>query len=375
MELIDKSCKERNITKKILMIVPLPPPITGQALASEHLFERIKNIYDVKVINYTRSDAVRKSKLSITFINKILKLGKEIKKYAKESDFIYLTISQSLLGNLKDLFFLYKIGRKNRKKIIIHLHGGYFDQFFNKTYFFVRILNKYLFKDVKNGIVLGNSLKRCLLPIISEERIVVIPNFYDEDIHISDSDFEKKWNNVERMNLLFLSNLMVEKGYLDLLEAFIQLPLNIREKFQLSFAGNFENDKDKEMFLKKIMEYNNIKYHGVITGEDKKRILTISHCFILPTYYSIEGQPISILESYASGLIVVTTDQGGIKDVFTDGLNGIEIEKRSPTSIENAILKFINNYSVYKDIAKNNLIYSKEFKELKFIENIINLFN
>ena len=50
-----------------------------------------------------------------------------------------------------------------------------------------------------------------------------------------------------------------------------------------------------------------------------------------------EGQPISILEAYASGCVVVTTGQRGILDVFGDGINGFEVVAGSAESIASTL--------------------------------------
>ena len=72
-----------------------------------------------------------------------------------------------------------------------------------------------------------------------------------------------------------------------------------------------------------------------MTGEKKRRLFAEAHVFCLPTYYSYyEGQPISILEAYASGCVVITTDHGGICDIFKDKINGFRVEKRSCLSIK-----------------------------------------
>ena len=166
----------------LLMIAPFPPPITGQSFASNFLYEKIKNKFDIKIINYTRKDPIKKSKLNFDFISKVIKIGSEIRLLAKKSDIIYFTVSQSLLGNIKDLFFLFKIGKFNRKKTIIHLHGGYFDQYLKNSPLLIKLLNKYFFKNIKAGIVLGDSLKKCFLPICRKIEFLWFIIFIRENI-------------------------------------------------------------------------------------------------------------------------------------------------------------------------------------------------
>jgi len=362
-----------DIKPKLLFISPLPPPITGQSFAGKVLAENLLGSYDLIKLNYSRQNAISRSSIDISFIKHIFELGKIIKQNKNKVESVYFTITQSLLGNLKDLYFLFKLGKKLRAKTVIHLHGGYFDEYFRKAPFVVKLLNKALFKDIKYGIVLSESLVKCLEPIINKDKIKIVPNFFEDDIKISGTDFNGKWNNPEKYKIVFLSNLMADKGYLFLLEGFMELSDEVKSKFELCFAGDFEDDESKKYFLDKIKWLDNIKYSGVVKGEEKKKLLHGSHIFILPTFYKIEGQPITILESYASGLTVFTTDQGGIKDIFSDGVNGKLLEKRSKESIRDAVAVFLKDPLFFKETALNNLEYSQDFTKDKFVERINDL--
>jgi glycosyltransferase involved in cell wall biosynthesis len=63
-------------------------------------------------------------------------------------------------------------------------------------------------------------------------------------------------------------------------------------------------------------------YHGdssaciIVDGPGKKNLFSEAHIFCLPTYYPYEGQPIAILEAFASGCVVITTNHSGISDFF-----------------------------------------------------------
>ena len=85
----------------------------------------------------------------------------------------------------------------------------------------------------------------------------------------------------------------------------------------------------------------------------KKILFSKAHIFCLPTSF-FEGQPISILEAYASGCVVLTTGQSGIRDIFRDGLNGFEVQERSADSIKLVLEKIINKPENLLKIAISN---------------------
>jgi glycosyltransferase involved in cell wall biosynthesis len=185
----------------------------------------------------------------------------------------------------------------------------------------------------------------------------------------------KKWDNIKKINLLFLSHFIKQKGYMEFLEGFFLLPEEYKKKCNIIFAGSFYKKKEKKIFLKKIKPYKNIQYLGFIDGIKKREVLHKSHALFLPTYYDIEAQPLSILESYAAGLTVFTTDQGGINDIFKNKKNGDTLEKKSALSVKNVIIKLIDNPERFKKYAVNNRKVAEQYSKEKFISNMNNLFN
>ena len=75
-----------------------------------------------------------------------------------------------------------------------------------------------------------------------------------------------------------------------------------------------------------------VSYIGVISGDDKAKALWDANVFVLPTFYPMEGQPISLLEGLSAGNIIVTTKHSGIPDII-DEKNGFFVPVQSPESI------------------------------------------
>src|SRR5262249_9313925 len=74
-----------------------------------------------------------------------------------------------------------------------------------------------------------------------------------------------------------------------------------------------------------------------------------------PTYYAYEGQPLSILEAYASGCAVITTDHSGIFDTFVPSVNGLAVEKRSSSDLVAAIRRAVSSPETLHTMAQTNL--------------------
>ena len=75
----------------------------------------------------------------------------------------------------------------------------------------------------------------------------------------------------------------------------------------------------------------------MVSGKKKRDLLENCDIFILPTNYPYEGQPISILEAYASSCAVITCNHSWIPDIFEDGTNGMYVNFNNSTDISSKI--------------------------------------
>jgi len=107
---------------KILFIAPLPPPVTGNSLAAKVFFDELVKNHQVEVINLNK-DSFKSGAISFDRIIQIANILKIVWNKKKDTDIIYFTISESLAGNIKDLF-VYLICFKKLKQMIVHMLGG-----------------------------------------------------------------------------------------------------------------------------------------------------------------------------------------------------------------------------------------------------------
>ena len=343
----------------ILFIAPLPPPLTGHSLAAKILLDELVKHNRVDVVDF-KKDVFKQGVSSVNRIVQILKILTEIWRKKKDADVIYLTISQSNSGNIKDLI-TYAICFTSISRIIIHLHGGGIRKLIFDRYRIFYHLNKFFLKRIGGVVVLGKSLKSIFESMVPQDRIYVVPNFAEDYLLLEKKKIEKKFLDINPLRILFLSNLMPGKGYEELINAFMTLEDDLKKNIRIDFAGGFESENDQKRFLDQIKDNVKIHYHGIVFGEKKKELFSNSHLFCLPTYYSYEGQPISILEAYASGCVVITTDHGGISDIFKNGVNGFEVRIKSVVSIKRKIEQILKKPEQLLPMALSNreIVYDK----------------
>ena len=359
--------------KNVLIIGPFPEPTTGVSLANKVVYEDLskRDQYKVDFINtaYNKFDE-NLGKFSFSKILFYLKMNLQLYKVLK-NDIVYLTPGQTFFGVVKyTLFFV--LSSLFRKEIIVHVHGNHLGREyqllkgFKKQFFF-----KLLVQSDK-GIVLSESLKGNMSPFIKDETIHVVYNFVEDYLIVNEEEIEKKLNNTHP-RIIFLSNLMEEKGILNLLEALLSLE---KEGFpyEAKIAGNIDEKlRDKvEAYFKQL---KHTEYCGIVSGNAKKSLLLWGDTFVLPTYYSMEGQPISILEAMVTGNIILATRHAGIPDIFVEGENGYYVEKQDFKSIIEKIKHTKSLSQESNTIRMNNYRTAKErYRVHSFINNIEKVF-
>lgn len=339
---------------KILFIAPLPPPTHGQSLASEVLYKKLLAENEVRVVD------MAKRKRPVNWrdrVNRSLEvMGFFVQAFYKKSgvDLVYFTISESKGGNIKDIF-IYIICFGKLKKTFIHMLGGAGMKSILEKQGILYRLNKFFVSRMKGVIVEGKAQAITFSQLIEKEKIHIIPNFAEDFLFVSEEEVAAKFVVREPIKILFLSNLIFGKGHHELADAYLSLDDEAKQKIKIVFVGGFQSEDYQKDFFKKIEGQHNLVYYGkFVSGEAKKALYMDSHIFCLPTYYPYEGQPISILEAYATGCAVITTYHSGIPEVFSDGVNGYVVEKKSIPSLKGVIEHIVQNNDELLGIAITN---------------------
>ena len=352
--------------KKVCLIAQFPPPIHGLSKAVDTLYKSEQ----FEEFDFEKVD-IKDNKKIIRILLAILR---------SKADLFYFTISQSRGGNLRDLIILKLL---EKKKVLIHLHGGYYRQLVdNELPRWQRKANYKAISKLAGVIVLGPSLKYIFEGMLPEELIFTVPNCVDDELLMSDEAIEQKLAALSQCGIkhvLYLSNFLKSKGYRDVLkmaqiekQRFDQTGQRL---FHFDFAGLFFDDVEKDFFFQYVKENqlgNVITFHGTADSEKKKALLRESKFFVLLS--DNEGQPISILEAMGSGLVVVTTEVGGIPDVVKDGKNGMVIDHKDPQRAQKAY-RYILNFNDDEMGLRNCKEVREKYTEAAHLKNMAAVFN
>ena len=185
---------------------------------------------------------------------------------------------------------------------------------------------------------------------LKNDNYVVLPNVVNLDMfHISERDnnpckiihiscFEDKSKNIS--GLLESLKMIEEKGI----------------DFQCTLIGegmDLELMKEKAQNLQLI---NKVSFTGLMEGQKLADELSSGDFLVLSSNY--ENMPVVILEALASGLPVVSTNVGGIKEMIDD-TKGILVEPRNKEALAEAMIKMIETYKSYDANHLRNSVIEK----------------
>jgi N-acetyl sugar amidotransferase len=353
-----------QLTETVVAVGPLPPPVTGNSLAFESFVVALRKVVNVKIVNLSKvapDTVIGRAVRVLQALGFVWKAGRA----AWKADALYFTISESIPGNLKDLLiYLACFGKLSR--MTVHLHGGAsMRKMLAPSNRLFRTVNSFFLRRMYRVVVLGPSLESIFDGIVRKERIAVVPNYADASLYLSDYAISQKFSDAGPLRLLFLSNLLWGKGHEELLQAYKSLAPAIQRQVQLDFAGGFETDRHKRVFLAGLAGAPRARYHGIVGGQARRDLFQRAHIFCLPTYYPHEGQPLSILEAYAAGCVVLTTAHSGIVDIFSPA-NGFLVRQKSSSSIAQAIEDALANREELLPIARTNRQLADQYTEEQF---------
>lgn len=217
-------------------------------------------------------------------------------------------IHTASFNSFKRSSFFVGIAKTFHKKVILHMHGGAFKNYYKtNSKWITSVLD-----SCDTIIVLSNSWKEyfsniCTTNVEIVHNIIPQPNLL-------------KVQKDEKFHFLFLGLLVQEKGIYDLLDVLSEHCSWMKDNnVQLDIAGS----GDTQLLMRTIDAKNLssfVKFYGFVSGNKKIELLNRCDSYVLPSY--AEGQPVSILEAMSYGKPILSTNVGGIPELIENGING-----------------------------------------------------
>jgi len=359
---------------------------TGANIGNKVTYDLLKNDLDITVVDLGIKDfnPVEKGwahtkyniKILIHYFQKLFYLRKLVKK--NNYYYFYFLPGSAAKGHLRDVLCVWMV-RKYVKKIIVHNRNGNFHAIYTRKWH--ARLTRYFTRSIDMFIFLSENLRALTNGFIPVEKTRVIFNPIDEEVMCTRQETDAKITNRESRNglqVLFLSNMILSKGYMDLAKAAAMLLGDGLNNFKMHFLGRWNSTADENDMRKFINDnglVNHIQLHGKVTDRNiVKQFILNSDLFVLPTYYPVEAQPRSIIEALNAATPVIATRHASIPEVITNECQGILVDKCAPRQIADAVHKYINydNWKVYAVNCRNT--YEARFSHEAIKRELIAVF-
>jgi glycosyltransferase involved in cell wall biosynthesis len=340
-QLTQRSPQNQKCSVRVLIVAASLDILGGQAVQADRLVRYLQDQPSLQVsflpINPRLPGVLRKLQ-SIKYVRTLttsilycLNLLREVRKY----DVIHI-FSASYLSFLIAPTPAILVSKLYGKKIVLNYHSGEAEDHLRRW-------------------------RRSTIPILNWVDEVVVPSQYlvrvfsTFGIHaraiFNVIDLEKfVFRERTQVRPIFLSNrnLEVHYGVDCLLRAFALIQQKVPEAV-LTVVGD-GSQRVALAQLKSELSLSQTSFTGRVEHEEIYEHYSASDIYLNAS--RIDNQPLSILEAFACGLLVVTTGAGGIPDIVTDGETGFVVPVDDHVALADRALKLLTEPSLAKTMAE-----------------------
>ncbi len=366
---------ELRMKPKILFIMHMPPPVHGASMVGKYIHdsELVNTEFECMYLNPTTArslDDVNKFRFGKVF--DVFKLRKRIKSAVREfnPDLVYFTANAAGMSFYKD-FIIVKALKGLGCKVVVHYHNKGVAT--RQDRWLDNLLYERFFKDLK-VVMLAENLYADIKKYVKYEDVQICGNGIP-DAHVC---HQKSTPHDNTISLLYLSNMMKEKGVWVLLDACAEL-----KKRGISFLCNFVGGwkdisaEDFKICVDRLGIGDCVSAHGAKYGDEKLPFFAYSDVMVFPTFYHNECFPLVLLEGMMHGLACVSTDEAGIPGII-DGIEtpnptGVLVTKKDAIALADAIEVLATDPELCRRMGTNGREkYEREFTLSAFEKRFVN---
>lgn len=245
-------------------------------------------------------------------------------------------------------YFVKKFG----EKVYLHLHNDWINESLDYKY------RKRYINAINNSggvIAVSQYLKERIktVGLVDDNKIKVLYNATDVGLFLKKSNSSEINNLKSKLDikesdivLIYSGRLCKEKGVLELIKAFEKV-----EKYNATIKlviigsvsyGENTNDEYTEQIEKYVNNNHNIITTGFVDYKEISKYYQIGDIQVIP---SVWNEPFGLvaIEGAASGLPIISTDSGGLREIFENNYALVVDRNNIVDNLEKAITKLISN--------------------------------
>ncbi len=356
----------------MIFLIDLPKPVHGMSNVNKNIFDNVVDCdIELKVINTAPSYASQLFPTRWWVVIKLIHslfcfMSLFLNSLWNFGGIIYRPINGGG-GQVYDLFYII-IARLFIQKIYIHHHSF---NYLNDKGFLFTLLN-WLAGDSAVHIVLGTKMGSVLSELynVDKNQIKIVSNL----VFFNTTSKEVKRTEDKKIFLGHLANLCTEKGVDIFIDACRELAL-LDVDFSAELAGPFVDKKTKELVLNAEKELSQVRYLGPVYEDAKTSFYSNLDCFIFPSKYKNEAEPLVLYEAALTGVFLIGTRRGCMQDVI-EKLTGLTVAETDKTASEIAlaIKKLVDSgvFSIENRLKRLEVFKSEQIKAKAALADLIN---
>ncbi|MFQ5572265.1 MAG: glycosyltransferase, partial [Rhodothermales bacterium] len=261
-----------------------PPPIDGQTMATQRLADLLVPSHDVRRISTSPepTDHIQADvRFSPSRVQHYIRLRQRIRLFfhaAPTAPVLWASISPSPFGHLRDVLTVLPAFQPGQPVHAV-IHWGNFDRVFRHP--LTAWTARRMVRRVCRFVFLNEALAERCAPWIPGEQRLAIPNTIDDAVRCAEDEVDAKQARcMERtaFRLLFLSNMIASKGYLDVLRA-VGLLHARGLSLHADFVGRWTSDEDRAAFERLVEEEHLgevVTHHGGLSDRTQIKDLYLN---------------------------------------------------------------------------------------------------
>ncbi|WP_138419875.1 glycosyltransferase [Aquibacillus sediminis] len=263
-----------------------------------------------------------------------------------------------------------------KRRLIVTVHGGDIDKMARKN---ERIFNwtKRILHEADHVICVGHGLYQDLREDFEVEagKLSIISMGVDQQIFKprDPEAIKQKLNVQDQKVILFVGNIIREKGVLELLEAFQNVHQS-EPTARLHLAGTHKQAAfltEVEQKLSDLSIEDAVTFHGVLSPEDVAEWMNTAEMLVLPSW--MEGFGLVALEAMSSGTVVVGSDVGGLSVLLKDEC-GIRVPVKDAGKLAEAMENVLSDDAQVATIQQNGLRRASEHNSEALLDKVIAIY-
>lgn len=357
--------------QNLLVLGPLPPPLTGTPVSFEIFCEHAKKSTLIKKLIVVDSSPKflkqqKKFEFSLRNIKQALSIIYKFAINITKADSAIIFGSNGYIVSLAPILLL--IAKRHNKKCFFRAFGGSLDQYILNLSPPQKWLALTTLRNFSGVIVQTKFLREHFSQKLGNSAIHYVAGYRQP---LEKSSIKKKTKRDLKLKIVFVGIVKEDKGIFVLLDAMKKLSAG-KIDVELTVYGSI-HEPIRNKFEKLTKDLDNTSYGGIIDWRDVVNILSHQDLLVLPTFYHSEGHPGVLIEAMMAGIPIVSTNFRSIPELVTHERNGLLVPPSSVCELTESIKRLARDRQLLNQMATINAQMSQNFTANKNVNNIIEI--